>query len=91
MTKNISMQLIEYWVARVIEVYGDDCKRVIKEVKFPTEPTEADIVQILLETDRENFVTVSHNYKLGNITTKATEKEERCKYGVYMQGVVDNG
>ena len=63
MERTVEVKYIEYWVVRVIHDIGSS-KVVKDEFKFPTPPTEQDIVEILLKYNEDYFVTVSHNYKL---------------------------
>lgn len=62
MTRNVTIEYIEYWVIRVVRDNGDN-KKVIKEIEFPTPPTEKEIVDVLLDCENNEFISVEHNYK----------------------------
>lgn len=53
----------EYWLIRVIK---DDIssKKVVKEIEYSTEPTEQDILEVLLTCKPDEFISVAHNYRL---------------------------
>ena len=63
MTKYIALEFIEYWVVRVVRD-TKTCKTVVKEIEFATQPTEEDIVNILLTTSANEFISIAHNYKM---------------------------
>lgn len=64
MKRSVEISYIEYWVIRVIrDTTG--CKTCVREIEFQTPPTEQDIVDVLLECDPNEFVSVEHNYKMG--------------------------
>jgi len=62
MRRRVEIDYIEYWVIRVVRDSGDN-KKVIKEVEFPTPPTEKDLVDVLLNCQSNEFISVAHNYK----------------------------
>ena len=64
MKRTFEIAYTEYWVIRVIRDTTTS-KTVVKEIEYPTPPTEQDIVEVLLRCDKNEFVSVAHNYKLG--------------------------
>lgn len=62
MRRSVEIDYIEYWVIRVVRDSGDN-KKVIKEVEFPTPPTEKEMVDVLLNCERNEFISIEHNYK----------------------------
>ena len=66
MRRTVEMTYIEYWVIRVIrEDMGSRTKTVVKEVEFQTPPTEQDMVDVLIKCEKNEFISVAHNYKRG--------------------------
>lgn len=65
MIRNVIMELEEYWVIRVIKDTGN-LKQVVKEIPLPSEPSKEEIAQVLLNCDRDCFISVEHNYRLVN-------------------------
>lgn len=67
MIKQIEVKPItyrEYWVARVVQTDGIT-KTVINEVFFESgRPTEQEIVDVLINSPSNCFVSVVHNYEL---------------------------
>lgn len=53
----------EYWVIRVVKdsITG---KTVTKEIEHETPPTEQDILDVLLNCEQDEFISIEHNYKL---------------------------
>lgn len=64
MIRSAEVIYTEYWVIRVIK---DTIvkKKVVKEIKYQTPPTEQDIVDVLLTCEHDEFIGVEHCYKLG--------------------------
>ena len=64
MTKTAEIVYTEYWVIRVIKD-NISSKQVVKEIEYITEPTEQDIIDVLLNCKDNEFISVSHNYRMG--------------------------
>ena len=62
MKRTLEISYTEYWVIRVISDTKTN-KTVIKEIEYPTPPTEQDIVEVLGNCKPNEFVTVAHNYR----------------------------
>lgn len=68
MKRTAEIAYTEYWVIRVIRTIDKGItteKRCIKEIEFPTPPTEQDIVEVLMNCEPNEFISVAHNYKRG--------------------------
>ena len=64
MKRTVEIVYTEYWVIRVIRDTKAS-KTVTREIEYPTSPTEQDIVDVLLRCDKNEFISVAHNYRLG--------------------------
>lgn len=64
MKRSVEVSYIEYWVIRVIRD-TTSCKKCVREIEFQTVPTEQDIVDVLLDCEPNEFISVEHNYKMG--------------------------
>ena len=64
MKRTAEIAYTEYWVIRVIRDTTLN-KTVVKEIEFSTPPTEQDIVEVLMNCDTNEFISVAHNYKRG--------------------------
>ena len=64
MKRTAEISYMEYWVIRIIkeEGYGKSC---VKEIIFQTKPTEQDIVNVLLTCGKGEFISIAHNYRIG--------------------------
>lgn len=62
MRRSVGFDYIEYWLLRVVRDNGDN-KKVIKEIEFQTPPTQREIVDVLLDCENNEFISVEHNYK----------------------------
>ena len=62
MKRTVEMSYTEYWVIRVIHDTKTS-KVVVKEIEFQTPPTEQDIVDVLMNCEKNEFISVSHNYR----------------------------
>lgn len=66
----------DYWLVRVVHDCGVN-KTVIKEVEFGHEPTDDEILDVLMHVTKsfdfmtEFFASVVHNYKLLHITERS--------------------
>lgn len=62
MKRSVTIEYIEYWVIRVVKdsITG---KTVIKEIEHETPPTEQDILDVLLNCEQDEFISIEHNYK----------------------------
>lgn len=63
MRRTVEVQYIEYWVVRVIKD-SITSKTVVKEIPFETPPTEQDVIDILLNTNADEFISIAHNYRM---------------------------
>lgn len=63
MRRTVEVNYIEYWVIRVIKDTKIS-KTVVKEIEFGTPPTEQDIIDVLLDCDKDEFISVAHNYRM---------------------------
>ena len=63
MKRTVEIAYTEYWVIRVIRDTKVS-KTVVKEIEYQTEPTEQDIVDVLLNCQPNEFVAVAHNYRM---------------------------
>ena len=63
MIRTAEINYIEYWVIRVVK---DTLTRktVVKEIEYSTPPTEQDIVEVLLHSGTNEFISVVHNYRM---------------------------
>ena len=64
MRRTTEIAYTEYWVVRIIRDTKTN-KTVVKEIEFQTPPTEQDIVEVLLNCEPNEFISVAHNYKRG--------------------------
>ena len=64
MRRTAEIAYTEYWVIRVIRDTTLN-KTVVKEIEFPTPPTDQDIVEVLMNCEPNEFISVAHNYKRG--------------------------
>lgn len=62
MRRSVGFDYIEYWLLRVVRDNGDN-KKVIKEIEFQDPPTPREIVDVLLDCEDNEFISVEHNYK----------------------------
>ena len=62
MRRTLEITYTEYWVIRVIRDTKAS-KTVMKEIEYQTPPTEQDIVDVLLNCEKNEFLSVTHNYK----------------------------
>ena len=62
MKRTVEMSYEEYWVIRVIRDDGY-IKSCVNEIVFQTEPTEQDIVNVLLTCGKGEFISIAHNYR----------------------------
>lgn len=61
MKKIAEIEYREYWVIRVIrDVMGR--KEVVCDIDFEKEPTEEEIVKVLLTCKPNEFLSIAHNY-----------------------------
>lgn len=67
--KTAEISYVEYWVIRVVKAEKER-KTVVREIEYQIEPTERDIVEVLLTCEADEFITVAHNYKLNRKETK---------------------
>jgi len=63
MRRTVEVNYIEYWVIRVIKDTKIS-KTVVKEVEYATPPTEQDVIDVLLYCDKDEFISVAHNYRM---------------------------
>ena len=63
MKRTAEIAYTEYWVIRVIRDTKAS-KTVTKEIEYQTPPTEQDIIEVLMQTEPNEFISVAHNYKL---------------------------
>lgn len=54
----------EFWTVRVIRENKNGAYECVNERRFSTQPTEQEIVDILMNNASDCFVSVLHNYKL---------------------------
>ena len=66
MVRTVEVKYTEYWVARVIKDTLSK-KTCIKEIEFLTPPTEQDIVDILITLAPNEFISLEHNYRMGDL------------------------
>lgn len=64
MKRTAEIAYTEYWVIRVIRDTTLS-KTVVKEIEYQTPPTEQDIVEVLLNIEKNEFISVTHNYRMG--------------------------
>lgn len=64
MKRTAEIAYTEYWVIRVIRDTTLS-KTVVKEIEYQTPPTEQDIVEVLLNIEKNEFISVAHNYRMG--------------------------
>lgn len=64
MRKTAEIVYTEYWVVRVIRDTKTG-KMVVREIEHETEPTEQDIIDVLLNCEADEFISVAHNYRMG--------------------------
>ena len=62
MKRLVEITFTEYWVIRVIRDTKIN-KTVVKEIEYETPPTEQDIIDVLLNCEPNEFISVAHNYK----------------------------
>ena len=62
MKRTIERAYTEFWVIRVVRD-TKVCKTVVKEFEFQTPPTEQDIVDVLMNCEPNEFISVTHNYR----------------------------
>ena len=62
MRRSVEIDYIEYWVIRVVRDTITN-KQVIKEIEFQAPPTPREIVDVLLDCENNEFISVEHNYK----------------------------
>lgn len=63
MRRTVEVNYIEYWVIRVIKDTKIG-KTVVKEIEYATPPTEQDVIDVLLDCDKDEFISVAHNYRM---------------------------
>jgi hypothetical protein len=64
MIRTAEIKYTEYWLIRVIENGISNKKLVVKEIEYSTEPTEQDILEVLLKCNADEFISVAHNYRM---------------------------
>lgn len=64
MVRTVEVKYTEYWVVRVIRDTLNN-KTCIREIEFLTQPTEQDIVDILITLQPNEFISLEHNYRMG--------------------------
>ena len=62
MRRTVEVAYTEFWVIRVVRD-TKVCKTVVKEIEFQTQPTEQDIVDVLMNCELNEFISVTHNYR----------------------------
>lgn len=66
--ETVTMELIPYWVVRVIKVGGYNNKLCIAEVEYEYEPMEQEIADALIDHINKNvFASVVKNYRLKEV------------------------
>lgn len=64
MKRKAEIEYIEYWVIRVIKDNVTN-KICTKEVEFQKPPTEQDIIEALTHCAPNEFISITHNYRMG--------------------------
>lgn len=66
--ETVTMDLIPYWVIRIVRVGAYNNKEVIAEVEYKQEPTEQNIADALIEyNNKKVFASVVKNYRLEEV------------------------
>lgn len=64
MERTVEVKYTEFWVIRVIKDYITK-KVCVREIEYPTPPTEQDIVEVLTDCASDEFISITHNYRMG--------------------------
>jgi hypothetical protein len=62
MKRTVEISYTEYWVIRVIRD-TNGCKTAVKEIEFQSPPTEQDMVDVLMNCEPNEFISIFHNYR----------------------------
>ena len=74
--ETVLMELIPYWVVRVIRVGGYDNKECIAEKEFDYEPQEQEIADTLADhINKKVFASVVKNYRFAEVKEQNSGKE----------------
>jgi hypothetical protein len=64
MERTAEIKYTEFWVIRIIKDYGNK-KICIGEIEYSIPPTEQDIVEVLIDCATDEFISITHNYRMG--------------------------
>lgn len=66
--ETVTMDLIPFWVVRVVRIGEYNNKEVIEEVEYQYEPTEQEIADALIDyINKKVFASVIKNYRLEEV------------------------